>query len=72
MSNQYKSVDDFQAGDTDIRVLVLDRDYEFSPIAKRGITIIGEKEYPYMLNSIRRWTTIKSRDSFKGKAVEFV
>ena len=36
MSNKYMIVDDFQAGPTDIRVLVLDRDYEFSARAPPG------------------------------------
>lgn len=71
MSNKYRIVDDFQAGDTEIRVLVLDRDYEFSPPATRSIAIIEGVEYPFCLNSVRRWATIKSRDSFAGKQVEF-
>lgn len=28
MKKEYKIIDDFQAGPTDIRVLVLDRDYD--------------------------------------------
>lgn len=72
MSNRYKIVEDFQVADTEIRVLVLDRDYEFLPPARRGLAIIDGKEYPYSLNSIKCWATIKSRDSFQGKTVEFV
>ena len=70
--NRYTIVDDFQAGPTDIRVLVLDREYSFLPRAKRGIAIIDGKEYPFQLNSIPCWATIKSHDRFKGKMVEFV
>ena len=67
----YKIIDDFQAGPTDIRVLVLDRDYEFLPVAERGIAIIDGVEYPFQLNSIPCWATIRSHDSFTGKTVEF-
>ena len=52
MKKEYKIIDDFQAGPTDIRVLVLDRDYEFLPVAERGIAIIDGVEYPFQLNSI--------------------
>lgn len=71
MRTTYKIIDDFQAGPTDIRVLVLDRDFEFSPPTGKDVAIIDGKEYEYHLNSIRRWVTIKSHDSFKGKTVEF-
>lgn len=71
MSNKYRIVDDFQAGETNIRVLVLDRDYEFSPPARKGIAVIDGKAYKFNLNSIRRWATIESHDSFTGKTVEF-
>lgn len=72
MSNKYKIIEDFQAGDTEARVLVLDRDYEFLPPAKKGLAIIDGREYPFSLNSIKCWAIIKSRDSFRGKTVEFV
>lgn len=72
MSNKYMIVDDFQAGPTDIRVLVLDRDYEFSESLTRSRAIIDGREYEFHLNSIRCWATIKSHDSFTGKEVEFV
>ncbi len=72
MSNRYKIVDDFQAGDTDVRVLELNRDFDFSPTVKRGVAIIDGEEYPFNSNSVRRWITIKSRDSFKGKTIELV
>lgn len=72
LSNKYKIVDDFQAGETDIRVLVLDRDYEFVPPATKGLAVIDGKEYPFNLNSIPCWATIRSRDSFTGKTVTFI
>lgn len=71
MSAIYKIVEDFQVDTTDVRVLVLDREYEFSPPALKGIALIDGKEYPFHLNSIRRWATINSRESFAGKTVEF-
>ena len=40
MSNKYMIVDDFQAGPTDIRVLVLDRDYEFSESLTRSRALL--------------------------------
>ncbi len=72
MSNKYIIVDDFQAGSTDIRVLVLDRDYEFSEPLKRSLAVIDGKEYDFHFNSILCWVTIKSHDSFIGKEVKFV
>lgn len=70
MNNVYKIIDDFQAGNTGIRVLVLDRDYEYMPPAKEGIAIIDGKEYEFNLNSIRTWVTIKSNENFTGKMIE--
>ena len=61
MKKEYKIIDDFQAGPTD----------EFLPVAERGIAIIDGVEYPFQLNSIPCWATIKSHDSFTGKTVEF-
>lgn len=72
MGDKYKIIDDFQADPTDIRVLVLDRDYEFSESLTRSRAIIDGREYELHLNSIRCWATIKSHDSFTGKEVEFV
>ena len=43
MSNVYKIIESFPVGDTKFSVLVLDRDYEYSPPAKDGIAIIEEK-----------------------------
>lgn len=71
MSNKYKIVDDFQAGSTGIRVLVLDREYEFTPPASEGIAVIGDRRYKFDLNSIRNWITIESNEKFAGKTVEF-
>lgn len=72
MNNTYKIIDDFQAGPTDIRVLVLDRDFDSFISAKEWKAVIDGVEYPFQLNSIPCWVTIKSHDSFKGKTIEFV
>jgi hypothetical protein len=71
MSNKYKIVDDFQAGSTGIRVLVLDREYEFMPPASEGTAVIDDRRYKFNLNSIRNWVTIESNEKFAGKTVEF-
>ena len=71
MRNIYKIIDDFQAGNTDIRVLVLDRDYDLTFQLKKNVAIIDGVEYAFHLNSIPCWATIESHDSFKGKTVEF-
>ena len=39
---------------------------------RKGITLIDGVEYKFELNSIPRWLTIKSHDSFTGKEVEIV
>lgn len=72
MSNKYKIVDDFQAGPTAIRVLVLDRDFDSFCTAKKWRAVIDGKEYKFQLNSIRCWVTIESHDSFAGKMIEFI
>ena len=72
MSEIYKIVDDFQAGPTDTRVLELDRDFDFPATVTRAVAIIDGKEYPFYSNSVRKWITIKSYDSFKGKTVELI
>ena len=71
MANKYLIVDDFQVPTKDIRVLVLDRDYDLTFPLKKNVAIIDGKEYSFHLNSIRRWATIISRESFTGKEVEF-
>ena len=71
MNNTYKIIDDFQAGPTDIRVLVLDRDFDSFASAKKWKAVIDGMEYSFQLNSIPCWATIKSHDSFTGKIVEF-
>ena len=68
MSTEYRIVDDFQAGESDLRVLVLDRPYEFSGADR--LTIDG-KEYRPALCSIRDWVIVQSRDSFRGKIAVF-
>lgn len=64
----YRIVDDFQVLDTDVRVLVLDRPYEFHN--SEAVTIDGES-YRFSLNSIREWVIIHSKKSFKGKTAVF-
>ena len=71
MEREYRIVDDFQVPQTEGRVLVLDREYEFVPGLLKNVAVIDGKEYSYNLNSIRRWVIIKSRESFKGKTVTF-
>ena len=71
MEREYRIVDDFQVPQTEGKVLVLDREYEFVPGLLKNVAVIDGKEYPYNLNSIRRWVIIKSRESFKGKTVTF-
>jgi len=65
---EYRIVDDFQAGESDRRILVLDRPYDFSGADR--LTIDG-KEYNPALCSIRDWVIIQSRDSFTGKIAVF-
>jgi hypothetical protein len=72
MNNKYKIIDDFQAGHTDIRILVLDRDFDSFCSAPQWRAVIDDEEYEFNLNSIGCWITIKSHDSFTGKEVEFV
>ena len=71
-NDKYKIIDDFQAGPTDIRVLVLDRDFDSFYHKKKWRALIDGVEYKFDLNSIPRWVLIKSHDSFIGKEVEFV
>ena len=71
MGDRYKIIDDFQAGPTDIRVLVLDRAFDSFISAKKWRASIDGQEYEFQLNSIRCWVTIKSTDSFTGKEIEF-
>ena len=71
MEREYRIVDDFQVPQTEGRVLVLDREYEFVPGLLKNVAVIDGKEYSYNLNSIRRWVIIRSRESFKGKTVTF-
>ena len=71
-SNTYTITTDFQVTGTDVRVLVLDRDFEsFEPGMREKIKIDGN-EYDYALNSVPKFVTIKSRETFKGKTAEFI
>ena len=71
MNDRYKIIDDFQAGSTGIRVLVLDRAFDSFTSAPKWRAIIDQKEYEFQLNSIPCWVTIKSKDNFTGKTIEF-
>ena len=71
MSNKYRIIDDFQAGSTEYRVLVLDRDFESFEDAPKQIAAIGGKEYKFSLNSVRSWVIIKAKDSFSGEDIVF-
>lgn len=72
MSHIYEVVDDFQAGNTDIRVLVLNRDFDSFDSSIGEYVVIDGVRYPYSLNSVSRWISINSRDNFTGKTIEFV
>jgi len=65
---EYLIIDDFQAGESDRRVIVLDRPYSFD--GNNKLTIDG-KEYKPALCSIKDWVIIQSRDSFTGKTAVF-
>lgn len=71
-NNIYKIVDDFQVTGTDIRVLVLDRKFNSFEKGARELAIIDGNEYEYTLNSVRNWITIKSKDNFAEKSIEFI
>ena len=51
MNNMYKIIDDFQAGPTDIRVLVLDRDFDSFTSAKVWKAVIVSAEFYSMLGN---------------------
>lgn len=72
MNDQYRIVEDFQAGPSGVHVLVLDRDFDSFGTAKKWRAVIDGKEYKFELNSIGRWVTIESEDSFTGKTIAFV
>ena len=67
MGNKYRIIEDFQV--INMRVLVLNRDYEFGGFNR---VLIDGKSYPFSLNSIRNWVSIKSEGNFVGKEVEFI
>ncbi len=71
MNNQYTIVDDSQAGNTNIRVLVLDKDFDSFTTTTKWRALIDGKEYKFQLNSIPRWITIESKERFTGKMIEF-
>lgn len=67
-SSSYLIIDDFQAGQSDRRVLVLDRPYDLA--GNTTLHVDGE-EYTPALCSIPDWIIIKSRESFTGKTAVF-
>ena len=64
---EYLIMDDFQVGE--IRVLVLDRNFEFEG-TKEKVIIDGET-FSYVPNSVRKWITLKSTKEFKGRIAIF-
>ena len=71
MSNKYRIIDDFQAGNSEYRILVLDRNFESFEDASKQIAAIGGKEYKFSLNSVRSWVIIKARGSFSREDIVF-
>lgn len=67
VKNEYQIIDDFQV--QQMRVLVLDSDYEFGNFNK---AVIEGQNYSFVLNSIRNWINIESSEDFKGKTVKFI
>ena len=67
MRDEYVIVDDFQV--RQMRVLVLDSDYEFGGFNR---VLIDEQDYSFAPNSVMNWIVIKSTDNFKGKTAKFV
>ncbi len=68
MSNKYQIVDDFQVNQ--IRVLVLDRDFNFE--GKQNKAVIDGEIFSYTPNSVRKWILIESTKEFKGKVINFI
>ena len=67
MRDEYMIVDDFQV--KQMRVLVLDGDYEFGGFNR---VLIDGQNYSFAPNSVMNWVVIKSKDNFKGKRAKFV
>ena len=67
MRDEYVIVDDFQV--RQMRVLVLDSDYEFGGFNR---VLIDGRNYSFTPNSVMNWIVIKSMDNFKGKKAKFV
>ncbi len=65
--SEYLIVDDFQV--KNVRVLVLDSNYEFG--GRFAKAIINGKAYSYTLNSVKNWILIESAESFKNKRIKF-
>ena len=69
--NTYQIIDDLQVGETERRVLILDRDFDSFESNAGNVVRIGEKEYKYDINSVHNIVVIKSRDSFTGITAVF-
>ncbi|MBR0288803.1 MAG: hypothetical protein IJQ82_07475 [Selenomonadaceae bacterium] len=67
VKNGYRVIDDFQV--QQMRVLVLDSDYEFGKFNK---VLIEGRSYSFAPNSIKNWVNIRSKETFKGKTVKFI
>lgn len=67
MRDEYVIIDDFQV--KQMRVLILDGDYEFGGFNR---VLIDGRDYSFTLNSVMNWVVIKSTDNFKGKVAKFV
>ena len=67
MRDEYTIIDDFQV--KQMRVLVLDSDYEFG---KFNRVLIDGQDYLFTPNSIMNWIAITSTNDFKGKTAKFV
>ena len=67
MRDEYVIVDDFQV--KQMRVLVLDSNYEFGDFNK---VLIDGQNYSFTPNSIANWIVVKSTNNFKGKTAKFI
>ena len=65
--NEYKVIDEFKI--KNCVVVVLDREYD---AWGSNTLVMDDKEYDYVLNSVREWIVIKTKDSFLNKKIKFV
>lgn len=67
MRDEYIVIDDFNV--RNMRVLVLDADYEYGGFNR---AVIDGHSYKFSLNSIPNWILIESTRTFKNKIVKFI